>query len=135
MHLECCCAPHSFAQADKYFYLSNIDKNDNLGVARIVQLYFEIEGAGFRFKGDNPFGDNAFLIVTAWSCCRDSLDMSKGGLTPTPERPEIGKKPNGEPKQVHAHVHNLVMNAWKVSQHPLLPFDVISLQSQRGKMK
>lgn len=93
-------------QVQKYMFVEGI-KNDNAGRIRMVQLFFENDGNGFRYDGTNPFGNKSFLVVLAWYCSRGSLDVTK-------DPPEIGKKANGSPKQILAHIHNVVMLAWKV---------------------
>lgn len=109
------------SQAEKYFYLANI-KDDDAGKIRMVQLFHENGGAGFRFNGKNPFGDKSFQIVLAWVCSRGSLDISK-------EIPELDKTKDGDDKWILAHIHNIAMLCWKVGKPFCVPGDVRRMMS------
>lgn len=90
----------------KYYTLAGI-RNDRAGRIRKVQLYWEKGGAGFRYEGDHPFRNSAFVRTLAFICSRGSLDF-------TGKEPVIGTK-NGRVNEVLAHIHNIVMLCWKVS--------------------
>lgn len=94
------------SQVDKYYFLAQIG-DDRTGRIRKVQLYWQNNGAGFRYHDGHPFNNSAFLRTLAFICSRGSLSFNG-------EEPEIGTF-EGQPKEVLAHVHNAAMLCWKVS--------------------